>query len=156
MLWTEWLLFTCPKARMSEGPHVRRSTCLKVRMSEVSDVRRFNYQKIHIDNQFMLLTYNGNITTNQPPSRPFFTKREDKHIKPWRTLFPWNESGRQNGYISRRFRDISAHFQSRPIYELGPFSIYINLGPLSNSAHFLLITKTNKLGPFLGNIYYYI
>ena len=58
---------TCLKVNMFVGQDVRRSTCLKVRMSEGPDVRRFNYQKIHIDNHFNFVTYNGNLTPNFPP-----------------------------------------------------------------------------------------
>ena len=39
---------------------------------------------------------------------------------------------------------------SRPIFNLGPFTNSAQLDPLSNSAHFLCLTKTNKLGPFSG------
>ena len=65
---------------MPEGPDVRRSTYSKVRMSGGSDVRRFNYQKTYIDNRFMFMTYNRNLTPNNPPDPPP-TQREDKYIE---------------------------------------------------------------------------
>ena len=73
-----------------EIPHVRRS-----------GYPRFNYHKIHIDNQFIFVTYNGNLTPNLHPD-PHPPQSEAKYIDIVKTFFPWSGAGSRivNGYIS--------------------------------------------------------